>query len=205
MDMTDKMDMTDEKFEELFDELEEEIKSCKLCRLCEKRNQAVPGHGNRHAKIMFVGEGPGKQEDLKGLPFVGAAGNFLTELLNSINLERKDIYITNIVKCRPPDNRDPKPDEMEACLPYLREQFKLMKPKLVCTLGRFAANRLIDPAIGISRDHGKFYKKKGQVFCALFHPAAALYNPNLKEVLRQDFLELGKFLEKTESKEETPE
>ena len=190
------MDLTQEKVEELFDELDKKIKSCKLCPLWETRTQAVPGFGNRRADIMFVGEGPGKNEDLKGVPFVGAAGNFLTELLTSIHLKREDIYITNIVKCRPPGNRDPKPQEMETCLPYLREQFKIMQPKIICTLGRFAAQKLIDPAIRISQDHGKFYKKKGHVFCALYHPAAALYNPNMKSVHREDFQNLGKFLEK---------
>ncbi|MCE1248871.1 MAG: uracil-DNA glycosylase [Firmicutes bacterium] len=190
--MTDEFDNQDE----LFDELEKKVKACTLCDLHKTRNRAVPGSGSREAWIMFVGEAPGKNEDSQGLPFVGAAGNFLTELLQSINLDRLDIYITNIVKCRPPNNRDPIPEEMDLCLPWLREQFMLIKPKVICTLGRFAANRLIDPELQISRDHGKFYKKKGQVFCALYHPAAALYNGNLKQVLRDDFLELGRFLEK---------
>lgn len=190
------MENVDVDFDKNFNELEDKIKSCTLCRLHETRTQAVPGAGDCHAKILFVGEGPGKQEDLKGIPFVGAAGNFLNELLESINLRREDIYITNIVKCRPPSNRDPREDEMEICLPYLREQFKLMKPALICTLGRFAAKKLIDPNIFISRDHGKLYKKKGQVFCALYHPAAALYNGNLKDVLKKDFVLLKEFLEK---------
>jgi len=189
------MASVDVDFDIKFDELDRQIKSCTLCRLHETRTQAVPGAGDRHAKIMFVGEGPGKQEDSKGIPFVGAAGNFLNELLDYINLQRNDIYITNIVKCRPPSNRDPREDEMETCLPYLREQFKLMRPKLICTLGRFAAQKLIDPNIFISRDHGKLFRKKGQVFCALYHPAAALYNNSLKEVLRKDFLVLRGFLD----------
>jgi DNA polymerase len=199
--------MTDDvaQNDELFDSLEEKIKACTLCDLHKTRNRAVPGSGSREAGIMFVGEGPGKNEDNQGLPFVGAAGSFLTELLTSINLDRLDIYITNIVKCRPPNNRNPLPVEMDLCLPYLREQFLLIKPKVICTLGRFAANRLIDPDLQISRDHGKFFKKKGQVFCALYHPAAALYNGNLKQVIKEDFLELGRFLEKSRAEKKTGE
>lgn len=200
------MDMTGNDFDltppARFDRLEKAIHECRKCRLCETRNMAVPGDGSREARIMFVGEGPGKQEDIRGIPFCGAAGSFLDELLASIKLDRRDIYITNIVKCRPPGNRDPQPDEMDACLPFLREQFLLIKPKLVCTLGRFAGQKMIDSGILISRDHGRFFDKKGHKFCALYHPAAALYNNSLKEVLRNDFLILGKFLEKASLAEE---
>lgn len=188
------MEETARDTQESFKFLENKILNCRLCPLCETRTQAVPGHGSITADIMFVGEGPGKQEDEKGVPFVGAAGNFLTELLTSIEISRSDIYITNMVKCRPPNNRDPKPEEIDTCLPYLRQQLLLIKPKVICALGRFASQRLIDENLRISADHGRFYKKKGYNFCALYHPAAALYNPNLKDTLRNDFKSLGLFL-----------
>ncbi|MFP4498536.1 MAG: uracil-DNA glycosylase family protein, partial [Vulcanimicrobiota bacterium] len=136
--------LTEEEIK-MFDDMEEEIRKCTLCRLSENRTNAVPGDGNRCADFMFVGEGPGKQEDLQGIPFVGAAGKLLDELLDSINLKREDIYITNVVKCRPPNNRDPRPEEVEACIPYLRKQTKIIKPKVICTLGNTAGRKLVRP------------------------------------------------------------
>lgn len=179
-----------------FDALEENVRTCPKCRLCKTRTNAVPGDGDRCADIMFVGEGPGKQEDLKGVPFVGAAGKFLDELLDSIGLNREDVYITNVVKCRPPGNRDPRDDEIDACLPYLRAQTKLIKPRLICTLGNAAGRTLVKKGLAISKYHGKFIKKKGYTFCLLYHPAAALYNNNLKDVLRADFQRLKKYLDR---------
>jgi uracil-DNA glycosylase len=177
------------------EEINSQVVSCIKCRLSESRTKAVPGSGSYTAEIMFVGEGPGKNEDLQGLPFVGAAGKFLDKLLESINIFRKDVYITNVVKCRPPNNRDPFQDEIEACLPYLRMQTNLIKPKVICTLGNAASRTLVKSDISISKTHGKFYRKKGIIFCTLYHPAAALYNQSLKDVLQEDFLKLGVFLE----------
>jgi uracil-DNA glycosylase len=179
-----------------FDRLESRVRKCVKCRLSQTRTNAVPGMGSRTARIMFVGEGPGKNEDLQGLPFVGAAGKFLDELLASIGLKREDIYITNIVKCRPPENREPQADEVKACLPYLRWQTKFINPGLICTLGNSAGRSLVKPDLYISKEHGNFIKKKGFTFCVLYHPAAALYQDPLKQVLRQDFIKLGEFLEK---------
>lgn len=189
--------------ETLFDQTEAKIHACHKCRLSETRTKAVPGAGSRTADIMFVGEGPGKNEDLAGLPFVGAAGKFLDELLESISLKRGDVYIANIVKCRPPGNRDPMPDEVKACLPYLRTQTRIIKPKVICTLGSPAAKSLVDPDITISRVHGTLRKKKGIYFFMLYHPAAALYNGKLKDVLRADFIKLREFLTKELSMEES--
>lgn len=186
--------LSSEELEE-FKRIEQEVINCTLCRLHKSRTHAVPGTGSRTADIMLVGEGPGKNEDQQGLPFVGAAGKFLDELLEGINLTREDVYITNVVKCRPPNNRDPQPDEIETCLPYLRRQTRIIKPKLICTLGRHAGKTLIDPKLAISREHGKFYSKKGYYFCALYHPAAGLYRNNLKEVIRRDFRRIKKFIE----------
>jgi DNA polymerase len=151
---------------------------------------------------MLVGEGPGRNEDLKGTPFVGAAGKFLDELLRLIGLKREEIFITNIVKCRPPGNRDPLPDEVAACLPYLRRQTRIIKPSLICTLGNSATRTLTDPDSSISRVHGSFVAKKGFTFCALYHPAAALYNGSLRQVQEADFIKLGEYLKKNVPGEE---
>jgi DNA polymerase len=171
-----------------------DIKVCPKCRLSQTRICAVPGAGSETSDIMFVGEGPGKNEDIKGFPFVGAAGKLLDKLLESIELNREDVYITNVVKCRPPNNREPFRDEIEACLPYLRTQVKIIKPKVICTLGNSSARTLVLPDINISKNHGKFFKKKDLIFCTLYHPAAALYNQSLKDVLFEDFLKLGDFI-----------
>ncbi len=182
---------------EAIHDLEGRIHKCRKCHLWETRNQAVPGSGSFRADVVFVGEGPGAREDKSGVPFVGAAGRFLDELLKLIQLEREDIFITNIVKCRPPGNRDPLPDEVKSCLPYLRSQIKLIRPKVICTLGNWAARTLMkDPGLSISRVHGRIIPKKNYHFCLLYHPAAALYNGSLKETLREDILRVGEFLKK---------
>lgn len=167
-------------------ELNQKIANCTKCELHQNRIQAVPGGGNPNAKIMFIGEAPGKTEDEKGLPFVGSAGSFLNEMLNSIELEREDVYIANIIKCRPPANRDPLPKEIETCLPYLKEQILILKPKIVVTLGRFSLN-LFFPELKISAVHGKPQIYHNLYLLPLYHPAAALYNGSQREVHLKDF------------------
>ena len=175
------------------------------CKLRETATQAVPGDGNADADIMFVGEAPGKNEDLQGKPFVGAAGKFLEEMLASISLKRQDIYITNVVKYRPPENRDPEPDEIEDCMPWLHEQIKLIEPKIIVTLGRHALEHFI-PGKKISAVHGQAFRRTfadigEQVFFALYHPAAALYNGGMRETLKQDFLKIPKVIASLEKKQ----
>jgi len=171
------------------DQLNQAILHCQLCPLHLTRTQSVPGSGNPQAEIMFVGEGPGKNEDLQGKPFVGAAGKYLDQLLASINLSRQQIFITNIVKCRPPQNRDPLPEEVVTCTPYLEQQIKLIKPLIIITLGRHAMNHFI-PDLKISRDHGQPKRYRGQVFLPLYHPAAGLYNPATRVDIDRDFLKI---------------
>ncbi len=170
------------------------------CRLRETAIQAVPGDGNADADIMFIGEAPGKNEDAQGKPFVGAAGKFLSEMLATINLKREDIYITNVVKYRPPENRDPEPEEIEACMPWLHEQIKIIEPKIIVTLGRHAMEHFI-PGKKISEVHGQAFRRKfddigEQVFFALYHPAAALYNGSMRATLIEDFKKIPKVIEK---------
>ena len=148
--------------------------SCRSCGLCETRTNVVFGQGSEHAEVLFVGEGPGENEDLQGEPFVGAAGKFLDEMLTIIDLGRHNCYITNIIKCRPPKNRDPMQTEQDACIDFLRAQTKLLKPKIIVCLGRIAAMRLIRPDFKITREHGQFIEKGGILFTALYHPSALL-------------------------------
>ena len=148
--------------------------SCTNCPLSQTRHNVVFGVGPRDAEVMFVGEGPGENEDLQGEPFVGAAGKFLDEMLSIIDLGRENCYITNIVKCRPPKNRDPMQTEQDACIGFLRAQTKLIQPKIIVCLGRIAAMRLIRPDFKISREHGQFTEKGGILFTALYHPSALL-------------------------------
>ena len=148
--------------------------SCTNCPLSQTRHNVVFGVGPRDAEVMFVGEGPGENEDLQGEPFVGAAGKFLDEMLSIIDLDRSDYYITNIVKCRPPQNRDPLQTEQDACIDWLRMQTKLMQPKLIVCLGRIAAMRLIRKDFRISREHGQWEQRGGIWFTAMYHPAALL-------------------------------
>jgi len=183
----------------LMQEIVNEILSCKKCDLHKTKTNYVPGVGNEGAEIVFVGEAPGRDEDLQGEPFVGAAGKLLTEMLASIGLRREDVYITNILKCRPPNNRDPAPDEIEKCGDYLVRQLDVIKPNVIVCLGRFAAQFIFN-LIGlqfttISRVKGKVYeverwgKKIGVV--ALYHPAAVLYKPQLREEYENDFRKIG--------------
>lgn len=182
------------------DRIAEEIRACTLCRLCEQRTHAVPGEGNHASKVVFVGEGPGKNEDEQGIPFCGASGRLLDELLASINMTRQDVFITNIVKCRPPNNRDPLPDEKETCArTYLDRQLAIIKPLLIVTLGRHALSHFI-PNLKISEVHGQPKRYNSQVFLALYHPAVALYNGGMRETLQQDFLIIPPLLQKIQSK-----
>ncbi len=174
------------------------------CSLRETATQAVPGDGNPDADIVFIGEAPGKNEDLQGKPFIGAAGKFLSEMLASINLKREDIYITNIVKYRPPNNRDPEPQEIEACKEWLHEQIKIIEPKIIITLGRHALEHFI-PGKKISEVHGQAFRRNfkdigEQVFFSLYHPAAALYNGSMRTTLLADFQKIPNVLKALQPK-----
>ncbi len=173
---------------ENWDELELFCKSCKKCPLCKTRTNVVFGEGNRNSKILFVGEGPGFNEDVQGRPFVGRSGKLLDELLLNIGLSReKNIFISNIVKCRPPNNRDPLPEEQEICINFLRNQVYIMKPKIIVTLGRISSSKIFDPKIKITVDHGSVISKKGILIMPTFHPAAILRNMNKKKEIEHDF------------------
>ncbi len=174
-----------------WEELESACRSCTKCGLCEGRTNVVVGMGNPKAQVMFVGEGPGEQEDLQGKPFVGRSGQLLDKMLDAVDLDRnKNIYIGNIVKCRPPKNRDPQPEEQEMCIGWLRNQFALIRPKIIVCLGRIAAMKLIRPDFHITKEHGQFFDKNGVLMMATLHPAALLRNPNNKPDAFEDFLKL---------------
>jgi uracil-DNA glycosylase family 4 len=162
-----------------------EVAECTRCLLHRGRTRSVPGEGPGDAAIMFIGEAPGFHEDQQGRPFVGAAGQFLEELLESIGLRREDVFITNVIKCRPPGNRDPLPEEIEACKPYLDRQIELLQPKLVVTLGRFSMARAF-PKARISRIHGQPRKVGGVIYYPMYHPAAALHQPSLRRTVVED-------------------
>lgn len=170
-------------------EIEEKCLRCTNCRLCENRKHVVFGVGKPNARVMFIGEGPGEQEDIKGEPFVGRAGQLLDKMLYAVDLDRhKNVYITNIVKCRPPKNRDPQEDEQESCIGYLREQTRLIRPKIIVTLGRIAGMKLIKPDLRITREHGTFLERKGVWMMPMLHPAALLRNQSQMEGAFNDFL-----------------
>lgn len=181
-------------------ELNARMAKCSQCILRTGCKQVVPGEGSADAEIMFIGEGPGQKEDELGRPFVGAAGKFLDEMLSLIKLKRGDVYIANVVKCRPAGNRDPLPEEVAACWPWLLEQIKIIQPQLIVTLGRHSLERFL-PDRKISEVHGKAMRRENpeigkQVFYALYHPAAALYNGGMRETLIKDFKKIPKVLEK---------
>ncbi|MCI8497577.1 MAG: uracil-DNA glycosylase [Clostridiales bacterium] len=175
---------------EHWEELRQECLNCRKCALCEGRNNVVFGVGNEQAEVLFVGEGPGQQEDLKGEPFVGRAGQLLDKFLDAVGMSRKSVYIANIVKCRPPENRDPRPEEQEACIGWLRNQVALMRPKIIVCLGRIAAMKLIKPDFKVTREHGQFFEKNGVLMMGTFHPAALLRNPSQKPGAFEDFVAL---------------
>jgi uracil-DNA glycosylase family 4 len=174
-----------------------EISQCTKCLLHRGRTKAVPGEGPAGADIMFIGEAPGFHEDQQGRPFVGAAGKFLEELLESISLTRQDVYIANVIKCRPPGNRDPLPDEIEACKPFLDQQIELIRPKLVVTLGRFSMARAF-PKARISEIHGQPRKIGGIIYYPMYHPAAALHQPSLRRTIEEDMRRIPEMLDRAE-------
>ncbi|MBQ6568661.1 MAG: uracil-DNA glycosylase [Clostridia bacterium] len=177
--------------EQSFDALEKECLACHKCALCSTRKNVVFGVGKTDAEVMFIGEGPGEQEDIKGEPFVGRAGMLLDLMLDAVDLGRdKNIYIANIVKCRPPHNRDPLPEEQDCCIDWLLRQIELIKPQIIVCLGRISAMRFVDPDIKITRQHGEFIEKDGILMMATLHPAALLRNPAQKPDAFADFLKL---------------
>lgn len=177
--------------ENIMEKLNNECLSCNKCELCQGRHNVVFGIGNPTAKIMFIGEGPGEQEDLKGEPFVGKSGQLLDKYLSLIDLDRNsNIYIANIVKCRPPHNRDPKPQEQDVCIEYLRQQVKIVRPRIIVCLGRIAAQRLISPEFRVTSQHGQFFEKGGILFMGTFHPSALLRNESNKPLALEDFQSL---------------
>ena len=182
---------------EELEKVAQEVSVCTQCDLHYSRVNAVPGEGPANAQIMFIGEGPGFHENQQGRPFVGAAGRFLEELLNDIGLKRTDVFITNIVKCRPPGNRDPEPEEIEACNQYLERQIHTINPKVIVTLGRYSMNRFL-PNAKISDIHGQAMNVKGRLVVAMFHPAAALHQRSLRPVIEKDFSQLPELITKAD-------
>lgn len=188
------------KITERLKKIRDEVLKCKKCSLYKTRTYPVIGQGNHQAEIMFIGEAPGYNEDKSGRPFCGKAGAILDELLNSINLKREDIYITNLLKCRPPNNRDPKEEEIKACSFYLERQIEIIKPKVICTLGRHSTTYIMkkyglkEQIQPISKIHGKIFLAKNIKIIPLYHPAVGVYNQNMIKVLKKDFKILTKCL-----------
>ncbi|MGC8982143.1 MAG: type-4 uracil-DNA glycosylase [Desulfurococcaceae archaeon] len=195
-----KLEVPSLSIDEEWEKLEREIATCSKCRLHATRKNAVPGEGNRKSVVMFIGEAPGEREDEMGRPFVGAAGKLLTELIELMGYKREDFYITNVVKCRPPGNRDPEEDEISACLPYLIRQIQLLKPKVIVALGRHAARTIFNLAglkwSSMTSQHGKVYSARllglDVKIVPTYHPASALYKPPLRKDLERDFVEVIK-------------
>lgn len=169
-----------------WDELESSCRSCEKCELCKTRTNVVFGTGNKNADLMFVGEAPGENEDLSGIPFVGRAGKLFDKYLEAVGIERDSVYIANMLKCRPPKNRDPLPSEQDLCIDYLRNQVRLIQPKLIVCLGRISAMRLIAPDFKITQQHGVWYKKGSFDMCAVYHPSLLLRDPRKKEDMLAD-------------------
>ena len=179
-----------EIFDGGWEEMERAVSACDRCGLCRTRTHPALGEGDRHAAIMLVGEGPGREEDLQGRPFVGPAGQLLDRMLAAVDLRREQVYITNIVKCRPPNNRNPEDAEACACLPFLRRQFLLIRPKIIVCLGAVAARHLCDPSVRITRDRGKWWVKNGVRILPTYHPAALLRDEQKKRDAWLDFQSL---------------
>ena len=175
---------------ETWEELEEKCLHCDRCELCRTRHNVVFGVGNRSSRLLFVGEGPGEQEDLQGVPFVGPAGKLLDDMLSIIDLDREKCYIANIVKCRPPRNRDPQPQEQDACIGFLRNQVALVRPQIIVCLGRIAAKRLIDPEYRITRQHGQWVRKGDFWMTAVYHPSALLRDVTKRPETFEDLLSI---------------
>ncbi|MFT4039838.1 MAG: uracil-DNA glycosylase [Thermomicrobiales bacterium] len=190
--------------EAALDEIAVEIRACTRCELSRTRTQAVPGEGPADARIMVIGEAPGWNEDQQGRPFIGAAGKFLDELLGAAGLKRSDVFITNVVKSRPPSNRDPLPDELVACAPFLERQLETIDPDVVVTLGRFSMARWF-PGERISRIHGQPKRDGKRLIVPMYHPAAALHQQSLKATILEDFAKLPKYLAEAEAARESAE
>lgn len=176
-------------------ELESKCINCRRCGLADGRNSVVFGVGAKNAKIMFIGEGPGEQEDLQGEPFVGPAGKLLDDMLSIIDLDRTNCYIANIVKCRPPHNRDPLLEEQDACIDYLRQQVALVQPKIIVCLGRIAAKRILYPEYRITREHGTWIERNGIFMTAIYHPSALLRDVSKRPDTFEDLLSIRRHLE----------
>jgi DNA polymerase len=189
-------EQTNEKWQELYDR----CASCKKCPLGDTRTNCVFGVGNKNADIMFVGEAPGEQEDLSGTPFVGRAGQLLDKFLYAVDISREDVYIANILKCRPPKNRDPLPAEEDACIDHLREQVRLVRPKVIVCLGRIAAMRLIKPDFKITKEHGEWFEKGNFLMTAVYHPALLLRDPRKKEEMLVDMKKIKEKIDSMEAK-----
>ena len=189
-----------QKHDDSLEKIAANVRGCPLCKLSRSRKNAVPGEGQLSAKIMFIGEAPGRSEDEKGRPFVGAAGRILDELLKKAGIERSQVFITNIVKCRPPNNRVPKEDELTACRPYLDRQIALIKPKVICILGRTAYSSLLGGS-SITANRGKIVERAGQKYFLTFHPAAVIYNKDLLSALEADLKKLAVEINKEEESE----
>jgi DNA polymerase len=185
--------------DEILQEVTSQVKICERCNLSKTRKNAVPGTGPSQAEILFIGEGPGHNENESGLPFVGAAGKFLTEMLSAAGYERSAVFITNVVKCRPPDNRDPLPEELEACAGYLDRQIAAINPVIIVTLGRFSMARYFSN-VRISEIHGRPKWIDGRLIIPMFHPAAALHQPPLRKTIEQDFSRLPHWISKVKEK-----
>ena len=181
--------------EDSLESIANEVSRCEKCRLCEARRNAVPGEGSKHSMVMFVGEAPGEQEDDQGRPFVGAAGKLLTELLEYVGLRRDEVFITNIVKCRPPNNRPPRKDESAACRNYLERQLRLLRPRVICPMGNSAIRALLSSEESVSGLHGVTFEKDGATYFPMYHPAAALYTFSLRKVMEEDFKKLRGLLD----------
>lgn len=173
------------------DEIRAQVENCHACPLCETRTNIVFGDGDPHARVLIVGEAPGKNEDLQGKPFVGAAGKFLDELLEEAGLKREEIFIANVLKCRPPSNRNPQADEIEACAPFLREQTQSIDPWIIVTMGNFATQFILRTGTGITRLRGTVQQTGRFVVLPVFHPAAAIYDRSKRDVLLEDFRQVG--------------
>ena len=190
--------------EEMWNQLKERCQACQNCSLGKTRTNLVFGVGNQQAELMFVGEAPGQQEDEQGIPFVGAAGKLLDRYLFAVGIPRESVYIANILKCRPPRNRDPLPEEEDACIGYLREQVRLIRPKIIVCLGRVSAMRLIRPDFRITREHGIFIRKGGVLMTAVYHPAALLRDASKKEDMLLDMERIKEQLDLSAARRDEP-
>ncbi len=177
------------------DEIRKECEGCRKCSLAETRTNVVFGVGNPHADVMFIGEAPGEKEDLSGIPFVGAAGKLFDKYLVAVGIPREEVYIANMLKCRPPKNRDPKPEEQDLCIEYLREQVRAVSPKLIVCLGRISAMRLIKPDFRITAEHGIWFERGAFSICAVYHPSALLRDPRKKDDMLADMMDIKRRLD----------